>query len=796
MEQKQNSEAVTSLEAAVCSTVFRSKDLEDNFRILSMQDNKGKVFSAKGEFGELADGTRLILRGRWGKPFRGKDTFECDFFERILPTTECGMKEYLASGIVQGCGPALAARIVGHFGEKTFEVLDNEPDRLTEVNGIGEKKKERIKEGWVKQKAAQSVGQYLYQIGVPIRYTGRVIRELGENAADIIKENPYRLCDVEGIGFRTADGVALRNGIEKESPFRLSYGVSYCIDESCAYSHTYIPFSDLVSESCRLLGAGKDPVRSAVLRLSEEGKIVIEDEAVYKKSLYKAENNVAETLLLLKDEEPFPCSAITKEDLEEASGVTYDETQEEAIRAAVEESVLVITGGPGTGKSTILRGLCEQFSRGGLTVRMAAPTGRAAKKMSEVTETEAATIHRMLLSAESSGDDPDLDADVVIVDESSMIDISLMSWLMSCIKPGMRFVMIGDVDQLPSVGPGKVLSDVIESGVFRVIRLQKIFRQDDGSLIVENAKKINEGDAGLVFNKRNGGFYFVRTKNDEETEDRILELVSETIPKKLGFREDDIQVLTPIRKAGVPAGASVLNTRLQEVLNPAPDGAPIVAGLRAGDRVMNMKNNYEKGFFNGDAGRILSIDQEDKKVVVGFDGFDIDFDFDEMDDLALCYATTVHKAQGSEYPVIVMPMTMAHYYMLQRRLLYTAVTRAKKAVFLVGDPEALIHAIRNDRRDVRRGRLLERLRDRSISGSPKTDKKETKKVDRASLLKYIRFADESRSEEFFSLLRKNSVWPCNIDTDGTVYVFGQAAFDKAAAYLDQHGIGWECVEKK
>ena len=710
MEQKQNSKSASSVTAAVCATVFRPKDIEDNFRIICVKGEDGKVFSAKGEFGELADGLKLVLHGRWGKPFRGRETFDCDMFERILPTTEEGMREYLSSGIVTGCGPSLAARIVEHFGDKTFDILDNDPDRLTEVSGIGEKKKERIREGWEKQKAVQSVGEYLYRIGVPIRYTGRVIRALGDSAADIVRENPYRLCDVDGINFRMADGVALRNGIEKESPFRLSYGVSYCIDESCAYSHTYIPFSDLVSESCRLLGVGREPVKSAVMQLSEEGRVVLEDGAVYKKSLYDAEVNTAKMLLMLNDAAPYPCRPMAKEALEKATGITYDETQEEAIRAAVDESVLVITGGPGTGKSSIIRGLCEQFERSGLDVRMAAPTGRAAKRMSEVTGEEAYTIHRMLLST----DDEDLDTDVVILDESSMIDISLMSWLLSCMEPGMRLVIVGDVDQLPSVGPGTVLSDIIESGVFRVIRLQKIFRQDEDSLIVENAKRINEGDTGLVFNKRNSGFYFVRTKNDEAIENSVLDLVSNIIPEKLGYREEDVQVLTPIRKAGIPAGAAVLNTKLQDVLNPVPEDSPRIAGFRIGDRVMNIRNNYEKGIFNGDTGTVLSINREDKKVGSEFDGYEVDFDFDEMDDLSLCYAVTVHKAQGSEYPVIVMPLTMSHYYMLQRRLFYTAVTRAKKAVFLVGDPDALIHAIRNDRRDVRRGRLLERLRrDRS-----------------------------------------------------------------------------------
>ena len=312
MEQKQNSKFASSVTAAVCATVFRPKDIEDNFRIICVKGEDGKVFSAKGEFGELADGLKLVLHGRWGKPFRGRETFDCDMFERILPTTEEGMREYLSSGIVTGCGPSLAARIVEHFGDKTFDILDNDPDRLTEVSGIGEKKKERIREGWEKQKAVQSVGEYLYRIGVPIRYTGRVIRALGDSAADIVRENPYRLCDVDGINFRMADGVALRNGIEKESPFRLSYGVSYCIDESCAYSHTYIPFSELVSESCRLLGVGREPVKSAVMRLSEEGRVVLEDGAVYKKSLYDAEVNTAKMLLMLKDAAPYPCRPMAK----------------------------------------------------------------------------------------------------------------------------------------------------------------------------------------------------------------------------------------------------------------------------------------------------------------------------------------------------------------------------------------------------------------------------------------------------------------------------------------------------
>ena len=722
-----NAETVI-LDVSVIYIKFRASD--SDFRIIAVCDKEGNSFSAKGSFGDTAPGTDIKIYGTWGAPYKGQPTFLCAFYEEILPTAAEEILAFLSTGVFPGIGPAIAKRIVDRFGDKSFDILDNDPDRLIEISGIGEKKKERIRNGWEKKKSIQVIGRYLFKLGVPIRYTERIHKQFGDKAVSVIKENPYALCEVKGIGFMTADKIAMKNGIEKDNPYRVASGILYVIGETCAFGHTYAVYQEAANESVRLLGVERELVASGFLELSVQKKIVIDEEAVYPYSLYLAETGVAAKLGQLVRSEPLPCSAMPIEDIEENIGIRYDEIQASAITSAADESVLVITGGPGTGKSSILSGILMQFEASGLTVKLAAPTGRAAKRMAEVTgDKEAATIHRMLLSLECEGSDY-IDADVVVIDETSMVDVSLLNWLLSCIQPGTRLIMIGDADQLPSVGPGTVLRDVIKSGICRTIKLEKIFRQDGKSMIAENARKINKGERGLIVNRSGCGFYFYKTdKGAEYIEDKVVEIVTKQVPETYGYSIDDIQVLSPIRRPDRKAGTTRINQKIRDVVNPLKDGMEEVHGLRVNDRVMNTQNDYKKNVFNGDTGSVVAIDTEDKTITIDFDGNLVEYDFGEVDDsIVLCYAVTVHKAQGSEYPVVVMPVTMGHYIMLQRTLFYTAVTRAKKMIVLVGEEAAINRAIQNTSISERHGRLYERLlAECRASKDPQKEQQQTQK---------------------------------------------------------------------
>ena len=701
--------------ASVRGTIIKSMFDKDSFHILLMEDDKGKVFSAKGEFGDISSGETLILYGHWGKPYKGKDTFEASYFERVLPESTAGMEEYLGSGCVEGCGPSLASKIVKKFGKDTFRILDSEPDRLIEIRGIGEVKKERIKAGWKKQKSLQTIGQFLFKIGIPIRYTGRIRREFGDDAINLIRNDPYCLYKIRGITFEMADETAMRMGIEKDSFFRIRSGLLYAMDLNCEMANTYVDRRELIRNAVNILKVDGELIVSSLTSLAEQGMIVIEDDALYTKELYRAETNTAEVIRKLVQSEACPCRVMNPEELEAVTKIRFSPMQLEAVKYAATESILVITGGPGTGKSTSLAGIIEQFERSGLHVVMAAPTGRAAKKMSEATGKEAFTIHRLLMTteaeAEKNGGGPDgtaIDADVVVIDEMSMVDIRLMSWLLSYVKAGMHLVLLGDVDQLPSIGPGTVLKDIIRSGIVKTVKLDRIFRQEEGSAIIEDAERIRNGITTLRFNRKDEGVYLFRMNSDQhKVAEKVVDIAFRQIPEIFGFKEEDIQVLSPMRK--YDAGVNNLNILLQEKFNRDGEKIPTVERLRTGDRVMNIRNNYAKGIFNGDIGRIKKIDNEDRRVRIAFDEAEFDFDYDELDDIVLCYATTIHKAQGAEYPVVVMPVVYGHIRMLQRTLLYTAVTRAKDLLVFVGEEAMITRAINTIQTEKRKGRLYERL---------------------------------------------------------------------------------------
>lgn len=708
---KQEAEETVILDVSVLYIRFKAND--SDFRIIGVRDKDDNSFSAKGNFGDIAPGCNIKLYGTWGAPYKGQPQFLCAFYEELMPSTIEEIRIFLSTGMFPGIGPAVAKKIVDKFGDKSFDILDNDPDRLVEISGIGEKKKERIKNGWQKQKTVQLIGRYLFRLGVPIRYTERIHKQFGDKAVSVIKDNPYALCEVKGIGFVTADKVAMKNGVKKDDPHRIASGILYTIDEICSFGHTYAEYIEVSNGAAQLLGVEKELIKSGFVDLYGQKKIVIENDAVYPYPLYLAETGVAAKLGCLVNSEPLPCRIMPIENIEDNIGIHYDKIQASAIEYAARESVLVITGGPGTGKSSILSGILMQFEESGLTVKLAAPTGRAAKRMAEVTgDKDAATIHRMLYSLECEGGESDyIDTDVVIIDETSMVDISLMNWLLSHIQPGTRLIMIGDADQLPSVGPGTVLRDIIKSGVCQTVKLEKVFRQDGESMITENARKINKGEKGLIANRSGCGFYFLRTdKGAEYIEDKVVDVVTKQVPKFYGYTIEDIQVLSPIRKRERKASTTRLNEKIRDIVNPLKEGMTEVHGLRKNDRVMNTQNDYRKNVFNGDTGTVAFIDPEDKTIMIDFDGNYVEYDFGEVDDsIVLSYAVTVHKAQGSEYPVVVMPVTMEHYNMLQRTLFYTAVTRARKMIVLVGEEAAISRAIQNTNISKRRGRLYERL---------------------------------------------------------------------------------------
>lgn len=699
---------VISVNAEVLQTFYK----DGCYRILLMETEDGEEISAKGNFGETWEGECFTLYGRWEIQHKKQPrrTFLCDLVVHRGLCTENGIWELLSSGMIAGCGPALADKIVNRFGADTRRILDEEPDRLTEISGIGETKKEKIRDSWRKHQADEDIGMFLFSIGIPVRYTAKVRQALGENAKDIIKADPYALCEVRGIDFKTADTAAAGLGIGKDSPQRIRSGILYAakVYINSSIGDTYMDEASLIKEAVNVTGIGRSLIKKEIAAMDRDGELVIENGAVYTKKLYDDETDTAKLLVALTASEGKPCLPMSSIELEAKTGIRYSQAQLEAVRLAAAEKVLVITGGPGTGKSTILRGILEQYRRSGIKAVMAAPTGRAAKKMNESTGYDAATIHRLLLSSrKSDGSTEMIQADAVIVDEASMIDISLMAWLLRNMRPAARLLIIGDADQLPSVGPGTVLRDIIGSGVVKVIKLDRTYRQEEGSLIVENADRIKRGIGNLAFNKKNGGIYFFDM--DPAREDigkKIADIAFRQIPQRYGISWDDIQVLSPVHNG--KAGVDDLNTMIQQMVN--KDGKPVLKTkpFRIGDRVMNIRNNYTKMIFNGDIGKILYADSDSREVIIKFDSGNVVFDYDELDDLVLCYASTVHKAQGSEYRAVVVPAVRAHFN-LDRTLLYTAVTRAKEIMVLVGERRAVEKAVRCIPSDKRKGRLLLRL---------------------------------------------------------------------------------------
>lgn len=668
-----------------------------------------------GNLLEVPVGSVLLCRGEWKVDKCYGSQFVAATWEETMPATVYGIEKYLGSGLVKGIGPRFARAIVQRFGTETIDIIETEIERLYEVPNIGRKRVAKIRESWEKQKDIKNVMLFLQGYGVSTAYAAKIYREYGKESIDKVRENPYRLADdIWGIGFKTADGIAAKMGYEKEDPRRCRSGILYTLGQLSDEGHVYAGEEQLVKTAGQLLEAGETAIRDTLAGMLQAEDLILDKDAIYLPPFYHAECGTSRRLRDLAESTGrslfdglFDPSSLTAE-----TGIEYDEVQLAAIRQAVTSKVMVLTGGPGTGKTTTTQGIIAALKKAGLRVLLAAPTGRAAKRMSEATGMEAKTIHRLLEYNPQDGykrnDENPLEGDALIVDECSMIDILLMNNLLKAVPVGMRLVFVGDIDQLPSVGAGNVLRDIIDSQRIPVVRLVRIFRQAQKSRIVMNAHTINQGRFPDISNGRDTDFFFLKEDDPERAAETIVRLVKERLSRAYRERPDRIQVLTPMQRGVV--GAANLNLLLQQALNPS--GPSLGRGgytYRQGDRVMQLRNNYDKDVFNGDLGYIREVDTEDRMLTVDFDGKKVEYDVTELDELTLAYATTIHKAQGSEYPIVVMPVLMTHFVMLQRNLIYTGITRAKKICVLIGAMKALAYAVRNMSVLKRNTSLRERL---------------------------------------------------------------------------------------
>jgi len=669
-----------------------------------------------GNMPEVHVGAVLSLGGTWRVDPKYGRQFSVEHFEETLPATVFGIEKYLGSGMIKGVGPKFAQRIVRQFGKDTLDVIEEAPDRLLEVPGIGKHRVERIKKSWQEQKEIKNIMLFLQSHDVSTAHATKIYKTYGEDSLNVVRENPYKLADdIWGVGFRTADTIAGKLGFEKDKFVRLRSGILYTLNQLSNEGHCYATREQLLKTGTELLDISTEALAKALDEMLLLEDVVTDGEAIYLPPFYYAEIGTAKRLhTIAADTNGLQIGTLgLAEKIRQSTGMDYDAMQLEAIETAVSSKVMLLTGGPGTGKTTTTLGIITAFRDAGAEIVLAAPTGRAAKRLSEATGLEAKTIHRLLEVKPPEGyqrnEENPLEGDVLIVDECSMIDLLLMYNLLKAIPDRMTLIMVGDVDQLPSVGAGNVLRDVIESDCFPVVRLTRIFRQAQTSRIIMNAHRINAGKMPDLSNGKMTDFFFMERKEPEQVVQTIAELVKTRLPRSYHTTPGDIQVLTPMQRG--ETGAANLNQVLQEQINPGETGLRRGGYLfRVRDKVMQIRNDYDKEVFNGDIGVVNDVDLEDRTLSVRFDDRTVPYDVTELDELTLAYATTIHKSQGSEYPVVVMPVLMNHYVMLQRNLIYTGVTRAKKALVMVGTRKALAYAVHHVTVESRNTMLRERLK--------------------------------------------------------------------------------------
>lgn len=679
---------------------------ENGFTVARLQEPKKKELTTiVGVLPLLQPGVSVSCEGCWKFSANHGIQFEVKSFEMQAPKDLLGIQKYLESGLIKGIGPAFAERIIKAFGINTLKVIDETPHKLLQVPGIGEKKLERISYCWSSQKSIREVMIFLQHYDVSPSFAQRIFKVYGDKSVKILKEEPYKIAsDIFGIGFKTADTIAKKLGIALHDPMRLQAGIEYVLYELTHDGHVCYPREELITLAATMLEVESDKIINALLELIENKKIVSENGFIWLKLFYLSERGIVrevERLLKSKSNLRDVDGAKAVSWVEEHLKLKLADNQKKAVEKALQDKFLIITGGPGTGKSTITKAILKIIENLTSKIILAAPTGRAAKRMAEITKREAKTIHSLLEWSFASGGfkkgkDLPLICDLIIIDEASMIDTILMLQLLKAIPNHARVLFLGDIHQLPSVGAGNVLKDFIKSEKIPVVLLTEIFRQAKGSRIITNAHRINEGRYPDTSNASHSDFFFLECDEPEEIVKTIVDLVTKRLPSTYKFDPiNEIQILTPMKKG--PLGTERLNHVLQEVLTPTE--TPLFLGGKSfhlHDKVMQIKNNYEKEVFNGDVGRIVGIDSSEQEVIISFDGKKVVYDFSELDEIVLAYAVSVHKYQGSECPCIIMPIHTTHYILLHRNLLYTGVTRGKKLVILVGTPKALHIAIQND----------------------------------------------------------------------------------------------------
>jgi len=658
----------------------------------------------------ISAGEWITASGEWFNDHTHGQQFKAQFMRTSAPTSIEGIEKYLGSGMIRGIGPVYAKKMVKAFGETVFDVIEAEPDRLREVTGIGAVRAKRITDAWAEQKIVREIMVFLHGNGVGTARAVRIYKTYGADAVQVMTENPYRLArDIRGIGFKTADAIAMKLGIEKTAMIRVRAGISYALTEAMDDGHCGLPTDQLVPLAEELLEVPKELIRAALELELGDGTVIADSVAqtpcIFLAGLHRAEQVIADRLFrLINGVLPWPFIDADKALpwIEAKTGLTLAESQAAAIRLAFQAKTLVITGGPGVGKTTIVNSILRILAAKGVNLLLCAPTGRAAKRMTEATGFEAKTIHRLLevdpkTGGFKRGADSPLDCDLLVVDEASMVDVMLMQALLRAVPDDAALLIVGDIDQLPSVGPGQVLADIISSGAVPVVRLTEVFRQAAKSRIITSAHRINQGlIPDLSKPEGESDFFFVEADDPEVAVPRILELVKSRIPKRFGLDPiRDIQVLCPMNRGGV--GARSLNVSLQAALNPAGDRKVERFGwtFAPKDKVMQIENDYDKEVYNGDIGYVEDVDPDAAELTASFDGRLVTYGFGELDTLVPAYAATIHKSQGSEYPAVVIPVLTQHYTMLQRNLLYTGVTRGKKLVILVGQKKAIAMAVRN-----------------------------------------------------------------------------------------------------